>query len=794
MDSSVCTVNSLSELNDLVEKSNCAKVNVSNEIKDILARRTQIEENLKKINSLIPDFHKLQLNAENSSKLVGCASELALQLSGKVEQLDFVKNHVLKCVEKLNHVITLKNSALGVKRCLLDSKLDEAASYVYTYLGMEKDVLSLVMRLVADDPDNNPLTTLDECQKVLVKKAINQFDEYATQRDEKNIVNLLKIFFLLGETNEGIQRFAGYLCTNITGKCETLLTFHKASTSSSTSESPGFVWANLITEMLEFVADTLKNNAIYVETYCGPGNVFNLVASVQSVVDKYVQCVIERYLYHHRLDELCSMTKKSNTMNYLNSKRSDTSIQSSHKEKLLDSNSSSQLSSNDQGLDKILTIEPIIVEMLQMITCSELYLRFIHRRILGDVKQCNLSENDYKLKVNEISQFFNNCQIIRQVQDLLGKYLILEEYYLRVTITKALNSDEIDKSGNVWGFIDDVFFITKKSLSRSFQSGNVDSICAMVNHSCSILTDRMVNDTLANSVRAGFPSGWVQDAYSYVQNSVAAAGGTLSSTGSAVNVPTISSAFNNVVGGSNSLARYHFLISINSIEACQKNLQALVNHLEKELTSVYQNQENNFQKLHMCITELNMSIGEQLQRLLDSAFDHLSTAVVQSQVKSLLSGFKSLKYDLLEEDLDVLAANDPWIESCIAHTEDFLKPFRSVLSTENNDKLVLILINEILRQVDQLIQRKSFSRFGAVQLEKEFRSLFSYLTSISYTPLRDYFTRSLQICRLLNLDRIDEVHYYWNSSNWRLTAQEVRSILSLRRDFPVNEIRALKLQ
>ncbi|VDQ08614.1 unnamed protein product, partial [Trichobilharzia regenti] len=139
-----------------------------------------------------------------------------------------------------------------------------------------------------------------------------------------------------------------------------------------------------------------------------PGNVFNLVASVQSVVDKYVQCVIERYLYHHRLDELCSMTKKSNTMNYLNSKRSDTSIQSSHKEKLLDSNSSSQLSSNDQGLDKILTIEPIIVEMLQMIT----------------------------LKVNEISQFFNNCQIIRQVQDLLGKYLILEEYYLRVTITK----------------------------------------------------------------------------------------------------------------------------------------------------------------------------------------------------------------------------------------------------------------------------------------------------------------------------------------------------------------------
>ncbi|XP_018644684.1 Conserved oligomeric Golgi complex component 4,putative [Schistosoma mansoni] len=115
----------------------------------------------------------------------------------------------------------------------------------------------------------------------------------------------------------------------------------------------------------------------------------------------------------------------------------------------------------------------------------------------------------------------------------------------------------------------------------------------------------------------------------------------------------------------------------------------------------------------MCITELKVSISDQLQALLDSAFEHLSTSVIQSQVKTLLNVFKSLKYDLLEEDLDVFAANDRWIESCIAHTEDFLKPFRSVLSIENNDRFVLILINEILHQLDQFIERKSFSRVSS---------------------------------------------------------------------------------
>ncbi|CAH8600438.1 unnamed protein product [Schistosoma turkestanicum] len=721
------------------------------------------------------------MSAENSSKLVGCASELAVQLSGKVEQLDLVKNHVLKCVDKLNHIITVRQSALGVKRCLIDSKLDEAAGYVFTYLEIEKDVISLISRLVADDPDsNNPLKTLNDSQQILVKMAIEKFNESITKHDEKNIVHLLKIFFLLGQTNEGIQRFATYLCSFITNKCELFITTYKSSSNSSSD----FVWANLITEIFEFIANTLKDNAVYVETYCGPGKIFGLVSSVQCVVDQYIKSVVQRFYAYHHLDELCSLIKKLNSYS-LNSKKHELSTQSSNKDKILDS--------NELGSDRVLVIEPIIVETLQIITCSELYLRFIRRRISADIKQCNLAENDLKTKNNEILKFFENSQIVHQVEDLLSKYLNLEQYFLRVTMMKALNSDEVNKSNNVWDFIDDVFFIAKKSLTRSLSCGNVDTVCAMINHSCSLLIDLLVNDSLGNIIRMGFPSGWVQNAYSYVQNSVAVAGSLSSSSSSIiVNMPNVSSSFN--MTGSNTIARYHFLITLNSIESSQKNLLALVTHLEQESNLLYQDQDNNLQKLHMCITELKSSVSDQLQALLDSAFEHLSTGIIQSQVKTLLNIFKTLKYDLLEEDLDVYAANDPWIESCIAHIEDFLKPFRSVLSTENNDRFVLILINEILHQLDQLIQRKSFSRFGAIQLEKEYRSLFAYLTSISYSSLRDYFTRSLQICRLLNLDRVDEVHYYWNSSNWRLTAHEVRSILSLRRDFAVNEIRALKLQ
>lgn len=45
----------------------------------------------------------------------------------------------------------------------------------------------------------------------------------------------------------------------------------------------------------------------------------------------------------------------------------------------------------------------------------------------------------------------------------------------------------------------------------------------------------MVNDFLGNVIRTGFPSGWVQDAYTYVQNSVAV--GKLDSSAKLLGVP-----------------------------------------------------------------------------------------------------------------------------------------------------------------------------------------------------------------------------------------------------------------
>lgn len=71
-------------------------------------------------------------------------------------------------------------------------------------------------------------------------------------------------------------------------------------------------------------------------------------------------------------------------------------------------------------------------------------------------------------------------------------------------------------------------------------------------------------------------------------------------------------------------------------------------------------------------------------------------------------------------------------------------------------------------------------------LDQEVRALGSYLTGATSWSVRDKMTRLSQIATLLNLEKVSELSDYWNTENgndmpsWRITSNEVRTILTLR--------------
>lgn len=75
-------------------------------------------------------------------------------------------------------------------------------------------------------------------------------------------------------------------------------------------------------------------------------------------------------------------------------------------------------------------------------------------------------------------------------------------------------------------------------------------------------------------------------------------------------------------------------------------------------------------------------------------------------------------------------------------------------------------------------------QLGGLILDKEIRSLASYLTAATSWSVRDKFARLTQMATVLNLERVSEIYDYWGSHSgaltWRLTPGELRQVMSLR--------------
>ncbi|TGZ51792.1 hypothetical protein CRM22_010720 [Opisthorchis felineus] len=756
------------------------EVSLEQSIKALTSKRQELDKRGTELGCSLPDFTVLQSNAKNLSGMIGLASELAIELSGKIRQLDLVKSRVMNCVSKLDHIIKLKQCAKDAQSALDQERFEEAAAHVNMYLNTEPSLLQLTSQITSDKAARDSVTTLKQCREHLVVLTEQRFTQALQKNDATAVERFCKLFPLLGRREDGLQRFGGYICTRITKHCEGLFGL------SELSDDPGttgqvkrtMICLDLLTQIVEFIAETVRDNQVYVETYFGPGNLLAIATPIQGVCDEFINRIIRRFRSHYRLTELFQIIQNSSTPT------------SSGKSQSLASTGS------QEGLqfERVLSLEPIISEVVLLNTRTELYMRFMRRHVVADAQSVALSETELQNKFKEIAAVFDNCQTVRQMQDLIANYITLEGFYMRETVLKAVTSDEVDDSTKTLRFADDVFFILKQCLSRALSSGSVDGICAMLNHARTILLDHLVSHTLSPRIRAGFPSGWIQDAYSYMQSSVAAVTPVASSSGFVASSTGVGTSSASSASSSGNVARQQFLVTLNTLEACLNNLNTLTGQLERDLNSLFNKPEDPAsKKLQACLTELKHSTSEQLQRLLDSGLEQLTTSVIRGHVKSVLQTFTGIHYGISEDDLDMYAANDPWVEACVADLEAFLKPFRNILSGGNTDRVVSVLTTELARRLELLLQRKSYNRFGAIQLEKEMRCLFAYLTSITYTALRDHFTRLLQICNLLNLDKVDEVTFYWNSPNWRLLPNEVRRILSLRTDFSTDEIRRLKL-
>lgn len=73
----------------------------------------------------------------------------------------------------------------------------------------------------------------------------------------------------------------------------------------------------------------------------------------------------------------------------------------------------------------------------------------------GNIQNEKLAESDI---------FIKNCNLSFTIQELIGQYSILENYFMEENIKKAIQMDTFISGSKTSSVVDDVFFIIKKCI------------------------------------------------------------------------------------------------------------------------------------------------------------------------------------------------------------------------------------------------------------------------------------------------------------------------------------------
>uniref|UniRef100_A0A8C0BHQ5 Conserved oligomeric Golgi complex subunit 4 n=2 Tax=Accipitrinae TaxID=8955 RepID=A0A8C0BHQ5_9AVES len=709
---------------------------VQEELDALLEQQSTIENKMVALHRMGPNLQLIEGDAQQLAGMITFTCNLAENVSSKVRQLDLAKNRLYQAIQRADDILDLKFCMDGVQTALRNEDYEQAAAHIHRYLSLDKSVIELSRQGKEGGIIDANLKLLQEAEQRLKTIVTEKFDTAMKQGDLPQVERFFKIFPLLGLHEEGLSKFSEYLCKQVANKAEENLQLVMGTDMSD--RRAAVIFADTLTLLFEGIARIVETHQPIVETYYGPGRLYTLIKHLQVECDRQVEKVVDKFIkerdYHRQFQQV------QNSM-----------MRSSSAEKI-----------EPRELD------PILTEVTLMNARSELYLRFIKRRIIADfeVGDSMASEEVKQEHQKYLDKLLNNCLLSRTMQELIGYYITMEEYFMRETVNKAVAMDSYEKGQLTSSMVDDVFYIVKKCIGRALSSSSIDCLCAMINHSTTELESDF-REVLYNKLKQGFPATTFQD----FQRGVT----------SAVNIMH------------SSLQQGKF--DTKGIESTDEAKQSFLSDCSKLLSQGFGGEQAQA-KIDSCLSDM-AAVSNKFRDLLQEGLNELNSTAIKPQVKPWINLFLSVSHNIEEEEFSDYEANDPWVQQFIVNLEQQMTEFKAGLSPVIYDTLTGLMTSLIAIELEKVLLKSTFSRLGGLQFDKELRSLIAYLTTVTTWTIRDKFARLSQMATILNLERVTEILDYWGPNSgpltWRLTPAEVRQVLALRIDFRSEDIKRLRL-
>ena len=586
---------------------------------------------------------------------------------------------------------------------------------------------------------------LREIVKVKLEEAVKKDDLASVER-------FFKIFPQLGMHDEGIAKFTHYVCSKLTSKAQKEL--RQSLDIAKAEKRSNVAYADSFTVLLENVLRVIEVNQPIIESYYGFGHLLKMVKILQIECDDEARKLVQEFNRQRNIQ------KKINQINdYMRNQSTATSSTLGHLRKT--SGSMDKLNAKE--------MDAMIAEVTIMHSRSELYVRFIRRRVTNDVEKSSLAEEEKQLTLDAMETMITKSQLSTQMQDLLGTYLLFERYFMEESVIKGIALDAYETGQLTSSMVDDIFFIVRKCIRRSIGTQSIDGICAVINNGAACLEQEFLN-SLKSPLKSGYPSGYIDlaQAYSAFQSSIQQGKIQTSDT---------------------EVARTKFIATLNNADKSTEYIETLHKNMGEEIKISFPSM--NIHKKEMidsCLSGLK-AVGDSLKAVIEFGMQQLRSSALKPRLNPWIDQFQSYNHMMTEEELAAYEAGETFIQFLIVQLDGLLSSFKKSLSERNYDVLVSMLATDVTTRFERAIKKSAFNRHGGLILDQEVRTLGSFLAGATSWTVRDKMARLTQIAIILNLEKVSELSEYYDPKNqsdcgpftaWRLTPNEIRTILKLR--------------
>ncbi|KAL1916355.1 uncharacterized protein VTP21DRAFT_5972 [Calcarisporiella thermophila] len=708
------------------------------DLDELLNSRLVLEEELDRLDVLRPSIGTMRDNASKLLGPIGDTSKLAEKISEKVRVLDLEQSRVKECIKLVDDVRELKTCISGLQQAMAEKDYETASMCVQRARQIDPIVTEGSFAEITVPSSMNPeppAKILQDASTTLFELYSHEFDVAVHARNEASLTRFFKLFPLIGQHTAGLDKYSTFVCGIIAKKCQEQL--------GGSQRGPMF-YSEVLTSLFESVALLIDHHHPIVEKHYGAGRMLRVMQRIEEEVDVQSRLVLDSFVDERQLQRKINEINNENSLQRrIGSVRRPAPVESQMDPRELEVN---------------------LNELTMVSQKTHLFYRFMNSRTKEEMKL--LQENGYanEFWADRKSDLYNDWGLLkvsglsRKVQELMNDYLIIEEFYMRKMIEKAVKMDpmdEFDSDTHTSTSVDDIFYLVRKSLHRVLRTSDAQLLGAMVN---------LVNRTLEVDYVGVFQKRMM-------------------------------SIF--VTGGEGGDPRVHYMIILNNLGVSVDYVGRLIEEIGEYVQASGMLREEKMEEKEMETGQGLNASSAKFKQILQSGIEQLFGQTIKPRLRPLFQeAYREVKYVLEEDEFHEADLSDVFVHRFRAGFSSLIAVYKETLTPQNFMKLMQHVLDALTKHWEKIIFQSRFNPLGAIRLDKDIRAITQFLSQMTEWPSRDRFTRLTQISVLLNLETLEEIYDYWGQGgkgSWRLTVGEVKKVLALRNDFYQEAINKLKL-